>query len=135
MAEHSENCPGCGVGPIYGVRLLDSLPLSGGMRQALPGVADLLTAKNRGYTRLVAGYETLLSRHYALRAENRQLQAVVDALTAAELSQCAWEDGEDIVLLNGEPTGGTITKHRREFDRWWPAVKRALLAATPKQED
>lgn len=26
----SEKCPKCGAGPIYGMGLLDSLPLSGG---------------------------------------------------------------------------------------------------------
>ena len=54
-------------------------------------------------------------------------QAIVGRLRTAELSQCGWEDSEDIVLLNGKPVGGTITKHSREFNRWWPSVKDELL--------
>ena len=55
------------------------------------------------------------------------LQVIVDKLRSAELSQTRWEDGEDIVLLDGRPIGGTITSHSREFPRWWPSVKKALL--------
>ena len=60
-------------------------------------------------------------------AEIDRLKAIVDRLEAAKLSQCGFEDSADIVLLNGEPVGGTITGHMREFDRWWPAVKMILL--------
>ena len=63
-----------------------------------------------------------------LEAENVALRTIVDRLKAAELGQTGWEDGEHIVTLNGKPVGATITRDGREFDRWWPAVKRALLA-------
>jgi hypothetical protein len=51
------------TGPIYGVELLDSLPLDGGMmRQALPGREDLEFV--RGVSeRAAAGYEVVL-HHY-----------------------------------------------------------------------
>lgn len=42
------------------------------------------------------------------------------------LSQMCWEDDEDIVELNGKPIGGTITKHDREFDRWYPEYKKEV---------
>jgi len=53
-------------GPIYGVELLDSLPLDGGMRQALPSRRDLDDVRRTkivGSDRVVAGYEVLLE-HY-----------------------------------------------------------------------
>jgi len=56
------------------------------------------------------------------------LQAIVNRLRRAELSQTAWEADEDVVTLNGKPMGGTVTRNRSpEFGRWWPAVKRELL--------
>ncbi len=63
------------LGPIYGVELLDSLPLGGGMTQALPSRSDLEGIRNwRQGQRVVAGYEVLLA-HY------RRLRAIVDRLT------------------------------------------------------
>ncbi len=57
-----------------------------------------------------------------------QLNTIIDKLRNAELSQCGWEDDEDIVLLNRKPVGMTISKRNRlNFDRWWPAVKAELL--------
>jgi len=56
------------------------------------------------------------------------LQAIVNRLRRAELSQTAWEADEDVVTLNGKPMGGTVRRNRSpEFGRWWPAVKRELL--------
>ena len=60
------------VGPIYGVQLLDSLPLDGRMRQALPDADDLVRVRNMS-ERTAAGYEVLLE-HY------RRLQTIVDRL-------------------------------------------------------
>lgn len=54
-------------GPIWGVELLDSLPLDGGMRQALPSRKDLDDVRQtniNGNDRLVAGYEVLLEHYY-----------------------------------------------------------------------
>ena len=70
----------------------------------------------------------LLEQLAAAQAENKQLQAIVDRLRAAELGQTAWEDDEDVVTLNGKPVGGTVSRNRNpEFHRWWPAAKRELL--------
>jgi|GEM_PF-5219544 len=50
-------------GPIYGVELIDSLPLDGGkMRQALPSRGDLDRVREIS-GRTVAGYE-VLCEHY-----------------------------------------------------------------------
>lgn len=55
-------------GPVYGVRLIDSLPLGkGGMRQAMPTRRDLKQVQELS-TRTVAGYEVLLD-HYRNRGE------------------------------------------------------------------
>ena len=56
-----------------------------------------------------------------------KLKAVVDRLEKSELSQTGWEDGEDVVLLNGEPVGMTVTRHKIEFDRFWNSVKAKIL--------
>lgn len=50
------------TGPIYGVRLLESLPLRGGMIQAMPSRDDLVQVK-RISERTVAGFE-VLTAHY-----------------------------------------------------------------------
>jgi hypothetical protein len=52
-------------GPIYSVPLIDSLPLDGGMLQAMPSRGDLLRVKGLS-TRAVAGYEVLLGRHHQM---------------------------------------------------------------------
>lgn len=65
-----------------------------------------------------------------------KLKAIETALRTAELSQCGWEAGEDIVTLNGEPIGCTISKtNRLEFDRWWPSVRAALLRAATSTDE
>lgn len=50
------------TGPVYNVPLIDTLPLDGGMFQAMPSRDDLLEC-NRRHARVVAGYECLLA-HY-----------------------------------------------------------------------
>jgi len=62
-----------------------------------------------------------------LRKEIKRLQAIEKRVREAKFSQCIWEDGENIVLMNGKPIGMTITKHNREFDRWWESAKAELL--------
>ena len=59
-------------------------------------------------------------------------QKIADIIDGIKLNQAGWEGGEDIVLLNGEPIGMTITKHNREFDRWLPAFKAILKAKIEK---
>ena len=71
------------VGPIYGVPLIESLPLGvyGGMSQAMPSRADLSDVRQVN-ERVVAGYEVLLG-HYRqkcfriaeLESEVRRLKA------------------------------------------------------------
>ena len=50
------------MGPIYGVELIDTLPLGNGMLQAMPSRDDLLQVK-RISERTVAGYEVLLDAY------------------------------------------------------------------------
>ena len=65
-----------GVGPIYGVPLIKTLPLSGEMLQAMPSRADLESVAKKNM-RVVAGYEVLLAnRHEMLEA----LKKIVDYL-------------------------------------------------------
>lgn len=57
-------------GPIYGVKLIDSLPLNNGMLQAMPSRDDLEQAR-KGYERVVAGYEVLLQHYHDLLAARK----------------------------------------------------------------
>ena len=69
------------VGPIYGVELLVSLPLDGGMTQALPSRKDLddvRRTKINGNDRVVAGYEVLLEHYRRELAENARLRGMID---------------------------------------------------------
>lgn len=55
------------VGPIYGVELIDTLPLGkGGMLQAMPNRDDLREIAGH-HERVVAGYEVLLAHYVKLR--------------------------------------------------------------------
>lgn len=62
-------------GPIYGVELLDALPLdgTGGMQQALPSRDDLVKVR-RVSDRTVAGYEVLLEHYRRALATIAELQ-------------------------------------------------------------
>lgn len=66
------------VGPVYGVKLIDSLPL-GGMFQKMPDRQELQQVRKK-HERVVAAYEVLLSRRQMYR---EFLQAAVE-----EASQC-----------------------------------------------
>ena len=70
------------VGPIYGVPLLDVLPMDGGgMKQALPNRQDLddvRRTKINGNDRVVAGYEVLLE-HY--RRGQKEIERLNGAIT------------------------------------------------------
>ena len=61
------------TGPIYGVELIDTLPLDGGMmRQQLPSRDDLERVAKIS-ERTVAGYEVLLEHYRRLRDVINQL--------------------------------------------------------------
>jgi hypothetical protein len=64
------------TGPIYGVELIDTLPLAGSMRQAMPSRADL--ERVRKYSeRTVAGYEVLLQDWHGLDEALREIAGVM----------------------------------------------------------
>ena len=70
--QRSEN-----LGPVYGVELIDALPIrptnqgvlmiNCGMLQAMPNSADLKRAHMGDHTRLANGYEVLLIHYHDLR--------------------------------------------------------------------
>lgn len=62
------------TGPVYGVPLIDTLPLGKGMMlQQMPPRADLVKAKKH-HTRLVAGYEVLLAHYTQLKSDLERIQ-------------------------------------------------------------
>ena len=64
-------------GPVYGVELIDTLPLGqGGMLQAMPSRDDLRQVQ-RFNERTVAGYEVLLAHYRAQQDEVARLKAVI----------------------------------------------------------
>ena len=65
------------VGPVYGVKLIDSMPLNGGtMYQAMPSRADLEQVRKVN-ERVAAGFEVLLG-HY------RELLVAVKMFSSSE---------------------------------------------------
>ncbi|MCK9434824.1 MAG: hypothetical protein M0R32_08425 [Candidatus Cloacimonetes bacterium] len=57
-----------GIGPVYGQPLIDSLPIGGGLMQAMPSENDLKDAQKM-HQRLVAGYEVLLLHYQRQKKE------------------------------------------------------------------
>ena len=74
------------IGPVYGVQLIESLPLGrGGMTQVMPTRRDLLRVQPVS-ERTVAGYEVLLS-HYqqkCIECERLRQQVVELSVDSAE---------------------------------------------------
>lgn len=68
MPESLYRAPDLAVGPVYGIELIESLPLGkGSMQQAMPSRSDLEQVR-RVNERVVAGYEVLLA-HYREKCE------------------------------------------------------------------
>ena len=58
-------------GPIYGVKLIGSLPIGdGAWSQAMPTREDLIKSRKFG-DRLAAGYEVLLARYCELKKQQQ----------------------------------------------------------------
>lgn len=76
----------CDTGPIYGARLLDTLPLGkGGMLQQMPSRADLIKVL-RINERTVAGFE-VLTEHYREQCNTvSSLRSVIERVIAGEWS-------------------------------------------------
>lgn len=66
------------VGPVYGVTLIDSLPLDGGMKQAMPNEDDLRRVLKVS-VRTVAGYEVLLEHFRRQESEIEKLLKIKEA--------------------------------------------------------
>jgi len=79
------------TGPIYGVELLDSLPIGDGtMRQALPSRVDLEGVKDyRQGQRVVAGYEVLLEHYRQAIEVLREVKEYAEGHHAQE-ETCVW---------------------------------------------
>lgn len=63
-------------GPVYGVRLIDSLPIGSSMQQAMPTRDDLIRA-NKVAERVVAGYEVLLATYQQMCSEKTKLESML----------------------------------------------------------
>ncbi len=69
------------TGPIYSVPLIDSLPIGGGMKQAMPSRQDLVKVQEVN-TRVVAGYEVAIAKIAQLEDElqdSRSMNADFDS--------------------------------------------------------
>lgn len=74
------------LGPVYGVRLLSSLPIGkGGMLQAMPSKSDLEKVQKVS-TRTVAGFE-VLTEHYREQCNMvSSLRSVIERVLVGEWS-------------------------------------------------
>ena len=99
------------IGPVYGVQLIDTLPLGkGGWLQQMPGRDDLEQVQKRN-ERVVAGYEVLLG-HYSALIDDLPSKVEMQALELAFEYRLAHlketqQDGEAAILK------ATIAKLRR----------------------
>lgn len=66
------------VGPIYGVKLIDTLPV-GGMLQQMPQRGDLEQVAKINQ-RTAAAYEVLLAHFYRLQQERDNLQSQLESI-------------------------------------------------------
>ena len=83
------------TGPIYGVTLIDELPLGGGaMYQAMPSRRELELARWFDCEPLVAGYEVLLE-HWRRRGD--ALERAVRLLSVCEFTESADLDDLDTI--------------------------------------
>jgi hypothetical protein len=101
------------TGPIYGVELIDDLPLGTGMmRQAMPSRDDLERVMERNQ-RTVAGYEVLLAHYKELLSLAR-----------------AYEEWEGDLILNGDWSGNYVTMTQAQHDRMLElqAMRNAAIA-------
>lgn len=79
------------VGPVYGVRLIDSLPIgTGSMRQAMPDARDLALANDRVGTRVAAGFEVLLDHYRRVCDLNDELRRL-----AGFVCELDWSDNDE----------------------------------------
>lgn len=78
------------VGPIYGVELLEELPLNGGMLQQMASRRDLEQVERRVGTRVVAAYEVLTQHYRRAKKELDERLAAAAGLTDAEKALNLW---------------------------------------------
>lgn len=63
------------TGPIYGVNLIDSLPIGGGMKQSMPSRRDLVEVSEVNQ-RVVAGYEVAIA---TIESRDIEIEALKEA--------------------------------------------------------
>ena len=91
------------VGPVYGVELIDTLPLGTGcMRQQMPSHDDLKYVRSWS-ERTVAGYEVLLAHYYDKVSEIERLKELIRTVIAGPF--VLTELQEAIGDLAEKPTG------------------------------
>lgn len=98
------------TGPVYGVPLIDTLPLgTGAMLQQMPSRADLEQVRIRN-ERVAAGYEVLLA-HFRecqeiakeLHAEFRNLETIEgnEPIRCSRMHYCDWADRLETIMNRG----------------------------------
>ena len=119
------------IGPIYGIALIDSLPLDDGMRQAMPSRRDLDDVYSHSQ-RTVAGYEVLLEHYKRGQAEIERLKTLVRdtrrQLWRSEVDNNPFTDDDEIPAVWNELTEKQIqdcrlTAAKAEEERNIKAVK------------
>ena len=110
-------------GPVYGVELIATLPLDGGMRQAMPSRRDLQQVREIS-ERTAAGYEVLLEHYRRLKdvtTEDEILQNK-NALMREAVNIATELAGQVMrIMVGGQPIDKTILRHW--LDRYFDAVR------------
>ena len=111
------------TGHVYGVSLIDELPLTGNMRQAMPSRADLEQVNQRN-PRVAAGYEVLLASHHKLRAQLARVKEAGSNLLARGVCDLCYEDCDRM----------TCECSCHFFEEKARAIMRALLKEIPDDD-
>ena len=110
-------------GPVYGVELIATLPLDGGMRQAMPSRRDLQQVREIS-ERTAAGYEVLLEHYRRLKAVTAEDEILhnKNALMREAVNIATELAGQVMrIMVGGQPIDKTILRHW--LDRYFDAVR------------
>jgi len=129
------------TGPVYGVELIDSLPIgNSGFKQAMPGRKDLEQVR-KSNERVAAGYEVLLAHYQELKKtqrdwihyETERPPEGVPVLFCNVSDSDEYERKAEIGVWKGQlKMGGTLVMETEAYG-WFPADHWQPLPAIPNR--
>jgi len=67
--------------------------------------------------------------------KDKSPQRIINAIQNIRLSQGPWEDGHDVVFVNGRPASGTIPPGNLHLQSWWPSVRAEIARIVVESVD